>query len=141
MAYPTDVTEPRFGADAFADNDPASQLAQAAFVLLLGQELRASRGRRMTPRMPEEPRSEDAARFDIPRIDFTGRRYRAREALESAVRRPKRPPRDADALYALSRDLAYRLQETADEATAAALLQVCVARPDVIVRVAAAAAS
>jgi hypothetical protein len=39
MAYPTDVSKPKFGFDAFAENDPESQLAQAAFLLLLGREL------------------------------------------------------------------------------------------------------
>jgi hypothetical protein len=39
MAYPTDVTKPRFGFEAFAENDPESQLAQAAFLLLLGTRI------------------------------------------------------------------------------------------------------
>jgi hypothetical protein len=52
MAYPTDDTEPRVGVAAFAENDPASQLAQAAYLLLLGRELRRHRGQHKPPPHP-----------------------------------------------------------------------------------------
>jgi len=131
MPYPTDVPEPRFGVDAFAENDPASQLAQAAFLLLLGEELRLRRGapkRRDAP--SPAPQSRDAARFRVPPIPFEGRRYEV----------PDLPPRAED-LHELSRDLAVALQVVPREWMAADLLHVCVARPDPIVRVAAAAAA
>jgi hypothetical protein len=143
MPYPLDVTAPRLGAEAFADNDAASQLAQAAFLLLLGQELRRSRERWAVPRraVPEEPLDEDVIRFGIPRIDAEGRRYRHRDAFPGETLGSRSRARGAAELYERSRDLADQLRTSPRESTAAALLYVCVARPDPIVRVAAAAAS
>src|SRR6185437_3111594 len=111
MPYPLDVTAPRLGAEAFADNDAASQLAQAAFLLLLGQELRRSRERWAIPRRaaPEEAPDEDVIRFGIPRIDAEGRRYRRRDALPREKLRSRSRARDATELYELSRDLADQL--------------------------------
>lgn len=141
MPYPLDVTAPRLGAEAFADNDAAAQLAQAAFLLLLGQELRRSRERWAVPRREaEERQDEDIIKFGIPRIDAEGRRYRRRDALSKGLRSQSRA-RGAVELYELSRDLAYQLRTSPRESTAAALLYVCVDRPDAVVRVAAAAAS
>ena len=142
MPYPTDVTEPRLGVDAFAQNDAASQMAQAAFLLLLGYELKRSRKRSLPSKRGtiEAPPDEDTALFRMPQIAGGGRRYRFSEvaAMESL------PPgtnlrRQADR-YELSRDIAYRLQIEPSESLAAALLLVCVTRSDSIVRVAAAAA-
>ena len=132
MAYPTDVTEPRLGTYAFAENDPASQLAQAAYLLLLGEELKRHRGmvKARRHRAPEMPPDEDAQAFDIPVIPAEGRRYR-----------PPELPRGADDLHEISRDLAVILQAEPREAIAADLLHVCAARPEPAVRVAAAAAA
>jgi len=145
MPYPTNVTEPRYGAEAFQENDAASQLAQAAYLLLIGHELRRSRERLTLGSHSEsadQERDEDALRFRIPRIDAQGQRYRFGEALaaEGVLRKTLRV-RAADELHKLSRDLAYRLQDGPRERTAAALLEICAIRPDPIVRAAAAAAS
>ncbi len=140
MPYPTDVTEPRLGVDAFARNDAASQMAQAAFLLLLGYELRRSRERSLPSKRgaTEIPPDEDAVLFRMPQIAGEGRRYRFGEiaATESL---PASSRREADR-YELSRDIAFRLQTEPRESLAAALLLVCVARRDPIVRAAAAAA-
>lgn len=140
MPYPTDVTEPRLGVDAFARNDAASQMAQAAFLLLLGYELRRSRERSLPSKRgaTEIPPDEDAVLFRMPQIAGEGRRYRFGEiaATESL---PAGSRREADR-YELSRDIAFRLQTEPRESLAAALLLVCVTRRDPIVRVAAAAA-
>ena len=140
MPYPTDVTEPRLGVEAFARNDAASQMAQAAYLLLLGYELRRGRERLLPSKSGaiETPPDADAALFRMPQIVVEGRRYRfsevaARESLHARYRR------EADR-YELSRDLAFRLQTEPRESLAAALLLVCVARGDPIVRAAAAAA-
>jgi hypothetical protein len=144
MPYPTDVTAPRFGVEAFAENDAGSQLAQAAFLLLLGDELKGSRERLTLAargEIAEEPRDEDAARFGVPRIEVEGQRYRLGDALadEMSAQPPLRA-RGPAARYQVSRDLAFRLQGSPRERTAAALLQVCTNRPEPIVRTAAAAA-
>ena len=132
MAYPTSVTEPRLGVYAFAENDQASQLAQAAYLLLLGQELRRHRGATRSPRHRgiEAPPDEDALAFGIPTIRAERLRYP-----------PPDLPRDADDLHEISRDLAVILQAEAREPIAADLLHACLARPEPIVRVAAAAAA
>ena len=129
MAYPTDVTEPRVGVAAFAENDPASQLAQAAYLLLLGRELRRHRGQHKPPPR-EEPTDDDAADFDMPRIPAQGRRYRSPPLKYAAAE-----------LHEIARDLAVALQVHPTEPLAADLLHVCVARPDPVVKVAAAAAA
>ncbi len=145
MAYPTQVTEPRIGIEAFDQNDEASQLAQAAFLLLVGQELRRSR-ERLTPGgardIAIQPLDEEAARFRIPQIISEGRRYRLQEVLR-VERKAGRIPAGSrrDALYPTSRDLARRLQESPSGQAAATLLAVCSDRPEPIVQVAAAAAS
>ena len=131
MDYPTDVPEPRFGTDAFVENDPSSQLAQAAFLLLVGEELKLRRGATkgaIAQRTVALPR--DAARFKVPPITAEGRRYPA----------PKLP-RGRDELHEISRDLAVWLAMEPQEWLAADLLHVCAARPDPIVRVAAAYAA
>ena len=144
MPYPTDVTKPRLGVEAFDENDAASQLAQAAFLLLVGHELRRSRERLMTRALPEirdETFEQDAAQFKIPSVSREGRRYQSHEALPEEMIARRRPfARHADELHEVSRDLAVRLQASPVERTAAALLEVCVHRPDPIVQVAAAAA-
>lgn len=144
MPYPTDVTEPRFGVEAFQENDAASQLAQAAFLLLVGHELRRSRERLMTralPKIRDEALDEDAARFEIPRIVTEGRRFRFHEVLaEDKMGRQILSARRKDRLHLASRDLAIRLQDAPSDHTAAALLGTCAYRPDPIVQVAAAAA-
>jgi hypothetical protein len=131
MDYPTDVPEPRFGIDAFVENDPASQLAQAAFLLLVGEELKQRRGAtKGAVAQRTVPLPRDAARFKVPPIPAEGRRYPA----------PKLPHR-GDELHEIARDLAVRLSMEPREWLAADLLHVCVARPDPIVRVAAAYAA
>jgi hypothetical protein len=129
--YPTDVPEPRFGTDAFEENDPASQLAQAAFLLLVGEELRQRRGAmKGAGASPRAALPRDAAPFQIPAIPAEGRRYL-----------PPKLPRDARDLHEISRDLAVTLQQEPREWLAADLLHVCAARPDPIVRAAAAFAA
>jgi hypothetical protein len=144
MPYPTDVTKPRLGVEAFEENDAASQLAQAAFLLLVGHELRRSRERVMSPRVSEirnETLDEDAAQFKIPHIVTEGRRFRFREALaEEKMAAQTLSVRRKDRLHPASKDLAIRLQNAPSDRTAAALLGVCIYRPDPIVRTAAAAA-
>ena len=144
MPYPTDVTAPRFGVEAFQENDAASQLAQAAFLLLVGHELRRSRQRLMTRALPEiqdEALDEDAAQFNVPHIVTEGRRFRFHEVLaEEKMGRQIRSARRQDRLHLASRDLAIRLQDAPSEHMAAALLGTCAYRPDPIVQVAAAAA-
>jgi hypothetical protein len=132
MAYPANVTEPPLGFYAFARNDAASQLAQAAYLLLLGRELRRRRGVTRSRRhvLAEAPLDEDALAFDIPVIRGSARRYV-----------PPELPRTSDELHEIARDLAVILQAEAHEAIAADLLHVCLARPEPIVRVAAAAAA
>lgn len=145
MPYPTDVIEPRFGVDAFEENDPASQLAQAAFLLLVGQELRRNRERLMTragPEIRDETLDQDAAQFKIPHIATEGRRYRFGEAFaEERIAGQIPSVRRTDTLHLASKDLAIRLQGAPLARTAAALLGVCTYRPDPVVQVAAAAAA
>jgi hypothetical protein len=76
------------------------------------------------------PPKEDALAFGIPSVPAEHLRYP-----------PPDLPRDPDELHEISRDLAVILQAEAREPVAADLLHACLARPDPIVRVAAAAAS
>ena len=144
MPLPTQVTEPRLGIDAFAENDEASQLAQAAFLLLVGQELRRSR-ERSTPAVTHEivsqPPDEDAAAFRIPQISSEGRRYPLDEAFPRDRIRRMPVANRKDMLHPMSRDLANNLQNFPTDRVAAALLTVCCYRPEPIVQVAAATAS
>ena len=144
MPLPTQVTEPRLGVDAFAENDEASQLAQAAFLLLVGQELRRSRERStpaVTSEIVSQPPDEDAAAFKIPQISSEGRRYRLDEAFSRDRIRRIRVSNRKDVLHSMSRDLANNLQDFPIDRVAASLLAVCCYRPEPIVQVAAAAAS
>lgn len=141
MTYPTNVVEPRLGYAAFDDNDPASQLAQAAYLLLLGRQLTGDMPvtRLGDPeRRPYGP-DEDTSRFNIPPIPYDGQRFR----YESFPVHPLPPGAStSDAfLRDVTRELARRLQQHPDAATAASLLQVCALRPEPIVSVAAAASA
>ncbi len=113
MAYPTDVTQPRLGVEAFEENDAASQLSQAAFLLLLGQELK--RAREGGPsREAEEAVDPDRRLFRIPRIEFEGRRYSfldesTRKLVDEMLLRAKQTRPERDPLHDLSRNLAFDL--------------------------------
>ena len=145
MPFPTNVTEPRFGVEAFERDDASSQLAQAAFLLLLRNELRLRRGS-STPQAGrvafDEAWEQDVARFKIPAIPSEGRRYSLDEALgESGIAAHRRSWRDADELRTAAWLLADLLQEEPSDLAAAALIGVCTLSPDPIVRTAAAAAA
>jgi len=145
MAYPTDVTQPRLGVEAFEENDAASQLSQAAFLLLLGQELK--RAREGGPsREAEEAVDPDRRLFRIPRIEFEGRRYSfldesTRKLVDEMLLRAKQTRPERDPLHDLSRNLAFDLQRAPLERHAASLLLLCAMRFDPVVRVASAAAA
>jgi hypothetical protein len=139
MPYPTDVTEPRYGVDAFSENDRAAQLAQAAFLLLLGKELRRRRG--ALKAATETPVHEDEARFGIPPIPTEARRYRSEDLVPERAIEAIAPRQRARRMYERSRDLAQQLEKQPREATAAELMSVCMTRAEPIVQVAAAAAA
>jgi hypothetical protein len=155
MAYEL-VTKPIPGHEAFGQADDSAILSQAAFVLILGNQLRgtpqarAARSRAVGLDVTEEllP-SEDQSVFPVPSIPTTAKRF-SPDNLRTAVNRAagisdlraryRASASDSEAARFAYSALARNVYETPTPDSAAALLNECVFHSHELVRTAAAAA-
>ena len=155
MAYER-VTKPISGYEAFGQVGDAAILSQAAFVLILGNQLRgtpqarAARTRAVGITATEEllP-SEDQAVFPLPTIPATAERFSPDKLRAAANRaagmqdyraRYRASASDAEAARVAYGALARGVYETPTSESAATLLNECIFHDHELVRTAAAAA-
>ena len=155
MAYEL-VTQPIPGYDAFGQISDAAILSQAAFLLILGNQLRgtpqarAARTRAVGLTVTEEllP-AEDGNVFPLPSIPATAERFYPEKLRAAAIRaaglqdfrvRYRASNSDTEAARVAYGALATGVYETPTAESAAALLNECVFHENELVRTAAAAA-
>ncbi len=137
---------------AFGQSGRAAVLSQAAFLLLLGaqirgdhQALKARAAAAKRQRFVESIPADDAAEFPVPRLRFTGERVSVEQVEASLANRfgrklsKKLAPRERVSAETLS-DLAARLHRRRTPLAAAELMEACLRHRHELPRVAAAAA-
>ena len=142
------------GAEAFRHSHYGALHSQAAFLLLVGRQLRGDDAAWKALAQPlfaapvEAAVGEDLERFPVPSVRPTGERFHSERITSNLTRRygrriPKRiaPVKEFTALAEPLADLAERFRQAPSPLAAAELMGACLRHPHELVRVAGAASS